>query len=70
LPNAPKILGHLAAEVPEDIARTVVDLERSLYGPSSGSWDGRALANVLTQLGSVTRSGEETPEEVLQPLYR
>ena len=70
LPNAPKILGHLAVEVPEDIARTVVDLERSLYGPSSGSWDGRALANVLTQLGSVTRSGEETPEEVLQPLYR
>jgi len=70
LPNAPKILGHLAVEVPEDIARAVVDLERSLYGPSSGSWDGGALANALTQLGSVTRSSEETPEEVLHPLYR
>ncbi|MED5535423.1 MAG: BatD family protein [Pseudomonadota bacterium] len=70
LPNAPKILGHVAAEVPDDIARAVVDLERSLYGPSSDGWDGGALANALTQLGSLTRSGEETPEEVLQPLYR
>ena len=70
LPNAPKTLGHLAAEVSDDMARAVGDLERSLYGSSSGSWDGGALANALTQLGSVTRSSEESPEEVLHPLYR
>ena len=70
LPNAPKTLGHLAAEVSDDMARAVVDLERSLYGSSSGSWDGGALANALTQLGSVTRSSEDSPEEVLHPLYR
>ena len=67
----PKSLGGLAAKVPADLAAAIGDLERSLYGPGSPEWNGRALRAALAQADAVNRSGaSKAGERELLPLYR
>jgi len=67
----PKSLGGLAARVPADLATAIGDLERSLYGPGSPAWNGRALREALAQADAVNRSGmSKAGERELLPLYR
>lgn len=67
----PKSLGGLAAMLPADLAAAIGDLERSLYGPGSPAWNGRALRAALAQADAVTRSGAaKSGERELLPLYR
>ena len=67
----PKSLGGLAAMLPADLAAAIGDLERSLYGPGSHAWNGRALRAALAQADAVNRSGAaKAGERELLPLYR
>ena len=67
----PNSLGGLAAKVPADLAAAIGDLERSLYGPGSPEWNGRALRAALAQADAVNRSGaSKAGERELLPLYR
>lgn len=67
----PRSLGGLAAMLPADLAAAIGDLERSLYGPGSPEWNGRALRAALAQADAVTRSGaSKAGERELLPLYR
>lgn len=67
----PKSLGGLAAMLPADLAAAIGDLERSLYGPGSPAWNGRALKAALAQADAVNRSGAaKAGERELLPLYR
>ena len=67
----PKSLGGLAAMAPADLAAAIGDLERSLYGPGSPEWNGRALRAALAQADAVNRSGAaKAGERELLPLYR
>ena len=67
----PKSLGGLAAMVPADLAAAIGDLERSLYGPGSPEWNGRALRAALAQADAVNRTGAaKAGERELLPLYR
>ena len=67
----PQSLGRLAAMLPADLAAAIGELERSLYGPGSPDWNGRALRDALAQADAVTRSGAATAgERELLPLYR
>ena len=67
----PKSLGGLAAMLPADLAAAIGDLERSLYGPGSPAWNGRALRAALAQADAVNRSGAaKAGERELLPLYR
>ena len=69
-PEAPKTLGNLAAAVPEKLSAAVTDLERSLYGPSARDWDGAELKRALSQVDAVSRTGDDSENEDLLPLYR
>lgn len=70
LPGAePSSLGAMAQRLPDGFAEAVADLERSLYGPEEGSWNGTALAAELAQVDSVSRSADRR-EDTLLPLYR
>ncbi len=67
----PQSLGRLAAMLPADLAAAIGELERSLYGPDSTAWNGRALRDALSQADAVTRSRAATAgERELLPLYR
>ena len=67
----PKSLGGLAAMLPADLAAAIGELERSLYGPGSPTWNGRALKAALAQADAVNRSGAaQAGERQLLPLYR
>ena len=67
----PLSLGGLAAMVPADLAAAIGDLERSLYGPDSSAWNGRALRAALAQADAVNRSGaSKAGDRELLPLYR
>ena len=67
----PKSLGALAAMLPADLAAAIGELERSLYGPGSPTWNGRALKAALAQADAVNRSGAANAgERELLPLYR
>ena len=68
--GAPKTLGCLAIEAPEELSKAVSDLERSLYGSSAGSWNGLALATELKKFSQLPKTSNKATEEVLQPLYR
>lgn len=70
LPEAPKTLGHLAAEVPEALAAAVTDLEKSLYGPTPSDWNGGALSQALAAADAAGRSSDAAPSPNLTPLYR
>ena len=64
-------LGRLAAMLPADLAAAIGELERSLYGPDSTAWNGRALRDALAQADAVNRSRAATAgERELLPLYR
>jgi hypothetical protein len=70
LPGAePSSLGAMAQRLPGGFAEAVAELERSLYGPDEGSWNGAALAAELAKVDSVSRS-EDRREDALLPLYR
>jgi hypothetical protein len=70
LPGAePSSLGEMAQRLPDGFAEAVEGLERSLYGPDQGSWNGAALAAELAQIDSVSRSADQR-EDTLLPLYR
>ena len=66
--EAPHNLGNLAARLAEG-AGQVRELERSLYAPTSGSWDGDALWQALQ--GGLRHTGNAAPGkgDVLPPLY-
>ena len=67
----PKTLGDLAAAAPADLAAAVTSLERSLYGPGSSAWEGKALREALAQADAVTRTRSADPgDRDLLPLYR
>ena len=70
LPEAPKTLGHLAAEVSEALAAAVTDLEESLYGPTPSDWNGATLSEALARADAAGRSSESAPSPNLTPLYR
>jgi len=71
LPGEPETLGNLVAAAPENLAAAVADLERSLYGPGAGDWDGEALRKALSQADAVTRTGDGgSGSQDLLPLYR
>jgi len=66
--EAPRNLGNLAARLAEG-ADQVRELERCLYAPTSGGWDGDALWQALQ--GGLRHTGNADPgkEDVLAPLY-
>ena len=67
----PHTLGNLAAAVPGDLAATILELERSLYGPDSPAWEGNALRDALAQADAVTRTrSADGRDRDLLPLYR
>ena len=70
LDEAPSTLGNLAAAVSGDLAATIMELERSLYGRGTPQWDGGALKTALAKLDAVTRTPEQSSDEGLLPLYR
>ncbi len=63
-------LGALAKSFPADLAGTVQDLERCLYGPDTGTWSGKELRVALAQVDSVSSASNITSNEELLPLYR
>jgi hypothetical protein len=66
----PRSLGALAARLPADLAREVLDLESHIYGADSGRWDGQALAGALATLQSANSNDSHQDDEPLLPLYR
>lgn len=66
----PRSLGALAALLPQDAAREVLDLEAHLYGAAIGAWDGRGLRAALPALEAAQNQAETRPDEPLLPLYR
>ncbi len=68
--EAPTSLGALAALLPEALARPISDLERDLYGPGSGEWDGQELRAAIKNVDSVDRASDMTSGDGLLPLYR
>jgi oxygen tolerance protein BatD len=69
-PTPPRSLGALAAVLPQDVAREVLDLEAHLYGSTAGAWDGRALRATLPALEAAHGTADAGPDEPLLPLYR
>ncbi len=67
--GAPSSLGAMAQQLSGDLAEAVAELERSLYGPEHGSWNGAALAAALANVDTVNRSAQERADTLL-PLYR
>jgi len=63
-------LGALAEHFPDDLAHAVQELERNLYGPESGPWNGAALRAALAQVDSVSSPSNITSDDDLLPLYR
>jgi hypothetical protein len=66
----PRSLGALAAVLPADAAREVLDLEAHLYGAAHGAWDGRGLRAALPALEAPTGAADTRPAEPLVSLYR
>ncbi len=70
LPGAePVTLGAMAERLPGGFAEAVAELERSLYGPEQGSWNGAALAAEVGRVDSVSKKADHH-EDALLPLYR
>ena len=66
----PSSLGAMAQHLPGGFAEAVAELERSLYGPEEGAWNGTALAEQLAQIDSVSASADQRGDDTLLPLYR
>lgn len=66
---APSSLGAMAQRLPGGFAEAVAELERSLYGPDAGSWNGAVLAAELSEVDSVSSSTDRR-DDTLLPLYR
>ncbi|NIW23636.1 MAG: hypothetical protein GWN29_03255 [Gammaproteobacteria bacterium] len=66
----PSSLGAMAQRLPGGFAEAVAELERSLYGPDEGAWNGTALAAELVQVDSVSSSADQRGDDALLPLYR
>lgn len=69
-PDAPRSLGALAAAVPENVARPILELEAHLYGAVATPWEGDALAATLAALDSASRPAPRRPKDPFVPLYR
>ena len=65
-----KSLGALAALLPESLALPIADLERDLYGPLAGEWDGQTLREAIKSVDAVDRGSDITSDDGLLPLYR
>ena len=66
----PSSLGAMAQRLPPGFAEAVAELERSLYGPDEGPWNGTALAEALAHVDSVSSSADHRGDDTLLPLYR
>ena len=70
-PDAPpRSLGALAAALPAEPAREVLDLEAHLYGAAAGAWDGGGLRGLLRAFDADSSSAGAAKEDPLVPLYR
>lgn len=69
-PDPPRSLGALAARLPADVGRDVLDLEAHLYGAAGGRWSGERLAAAVGTLDAVARGAAAPKAETLSPLYR
>lgn len=68
--DGPRSLGALAAVLPETVSPEVLALEASIYGATSGAWQGEGLRAVLPELEKLDQSGQQAKNEPLLPLYR
>jgi len=68
--SPPRSLGALAAALPADSGREVLDLEAHLYGAAPGAWDGSALRGVARALEADPGAAVAVKEDPLLPLYR
>ncbi|HET8696561.1 MAG TPA: hypothetical protein VFO94_03695, partial [Gammaproteobacteria bacterium] len=68
--SPPRSLGALAAALPADPAREVLDLEAHLYGAAPGAWDGTALRGALRAFEADRAGAATDKEDPLVPLYR
>jgi len=68
--DPPRSLGALAARLPAEAAREVLDLEAHLYGAQSGPWVGERLARAIGALDAVARPPAAAKADTLSPLYR
>ncbi|MBH98742.1 MAG: hypothetical protein CMM56_09885 [Rhodospirillaceae bacterium] len=66
----PRTLGHLASQVSGEFSEAISALEKSLYGPDTGGWNGASLANALKGLRQLESKNNDVSKEVLQPLYK
>ncbi len=66
----PRSLGALAALLPDDLAREVLQLEAHIYGAVQADWDATGLAGVLPVLEASGAARPANAEEPLLPLYR
>ena len=68
--SPPRSLGALAAALPDEPGREVLDLEAHLYGAAHGAWDGSGLRGLLRAFDADSGSGAAIKEDPLLPLYR
>jgi hypothetical protein len=68
--TAPRSLGALAAALPDEPGREVLDLEAHLYGVAHGAWDGSGLRGVLRAFDAESGAAAAVKEDPLVPLYR
>ena len=66
----PRSLGALAAVLPDTVGHEVLALEASIYGATSGVWQGEGLKAVLPELEKIDQVGAQAKNEPLLPLYR
>jgi hypothetical protein len=66
----PRSLGALAAVLPDAVGHEVLALEASIYGATSGPWQGEGLRAVLPELEKLDQPGQPAKNEPLLPLYR
>ncbi len=66
----PRSLGALAAVLPDAVGPEVLALEASIYGSTSGAWQGEGLRAVLPELEKLDQPGQQAKNEPLLPLYR
>jgi len=68
--SPPRSLGALAAALPDEPGREVLDLEAHLYGAAHGAWDGSGLRGLLRAFDADSGAGAAIKEDPLLPLYR
>jgi hypothetical protein len=68
--SPPRSLGALAAALPAEPAREVLDLEAHLYGAAPGAWDGAALRGLMRAFEANHAGAATAEEDPLVPLYR